>query len=104
MADENQLPEDDGSPKMWCFTTKELPRFVRIAEVPLRRDEAIKRLRDQRSAELGDVTHVTLAEEDLTHQEPIKPHGAVRVRYTTGEEINRLLAPLMGVTIKMPTR
>jgi len=103
MADES-LPEDDGSMRMWCWTSEKHPRYTRVAEIPLRREEAIRRLRDQRPAELGDVTHVTLAEEDLTHQEPIKPLGSVRVRHTPGEEINRMLAPMLGLTIKMPTR
>ena len=104
MADESVLPDDDGAPKLWVYTTSKHPTYVRVADVPLRRDEAIKRLRDQRPADLADHTHVTLAEQDMFGHEPITPHGTVRVRYTEAEQTRRMLGAAMGgFTFKVPT-
>lgn len=105
MADENQLPEDDGSLKVWSWTTPKHPRYQRIAEVPLRREEAIRRLRDRPPAELGDETHIVLGSEEpiAIYPEPIKPHGTVRARYTEQEQTDRMLASALGgFTVHMP--
>jgi hypothetical protein len=98
MSDDAPLPEDDGAPKLWCWTTDKHPTFVRVCDYPVTREAAIKRLRDQQPADLNGATSVTLGIEnryDLDEM-PIKPIGTVRVKYTESEQTNRMLASVLG--------
>ena len=108
MSDDTPLPDDDGAPKLWCWTTGKHPNFVRVAEYPITREAAIKCLRDQQPADLNGATHVTLGTENKYDQEemPIKLHAnSVRVRYTEREQTNRILASALGgFTVNVPTK
>lgn len=98
MAIESKTPKDDGKPRPHAFTHKGMPCFEWIdGGRPMKRSEAIQRLRLSRPASLGEVTHVSLADAESIDAAPLRPLGEHRVQYNMTD----MLLSQMGFQISV---